>query len=221
MIITIAGRYGCGAKQIAAKLASDLDYSIYDDEIVTAAYETGEGYLNEDELRYYDDSNAEGSVDDLNTDTDSGLDDMPYDVLPLDLRLTAAMQGALNRLADKDNCIFVGRCANFYLRSRSNVISLFFVDEIDRRTRRIMKAKNCGKIAAMDLIEKTDKRRSDYYTYFTGEKWDDADNYDLRVNCDLLGEEGSAELIKTIVDIKEKQLYANGQETVHLSKIFA
>lgn len=206
MIITIAGRYGCGAKQIAGKLASDLGYTVFDDEIVTAAYETGEGYLNEDELRYYDDSSAEGSVDELNADADSGVDDMPYDVLPLDLRLTAAMQGALNRLADNDNCIFVGKCANYYLRNRKNAIILFVTDSDKNKIARIMKERSCDASIAKQYAEKTDKKREEFYTYFTGEQWDDARNYDLCINTGLLGEDGTARLIRALVNIKEKQL---------------
>jgi len=206
LIITIAGRYGCGAKQIAGKLASDLGYTVFDDEIVTAAYETGEGYLNEDELRYYDDSSAEGSVDELNADAGSGVDDMPYDVLPLDLRLTAAMQGALNRLADNDNCIFVGKCANYYLRNRKNAIILFVTDSDKNKIARIMKERSCDASIAKQYAEKTDKKREEFYTYFTGEQWDDARNYDLCINTGLLGEDGTARLIRALVNIKEKQL---------------
>lgn len=208
MIITIAGRYGCGAREIAKKVASNLSYTIYDDEIVTAAYEMGGTSLDVDELRYYDEGEGSASIDEIAgfkgklEDTD----DTTYDVLPLDLRLSAAIQGALNRLADSDNCVIVGRCANYYLRNRKNAVILFVTDSENNKIRRIMKRRLCDEETARKYAEMTDKRREDVYSYFTGEQWDDADNYDICVNTGVLGEEGTAHLITELVNIKQKQM---------------
>lgn len=211
MIITIGGEYGCGSKEAAKIAASDLGYAIYDDEIVSEVYRSGGTYLDEATLRYYDESRGTSSIDEIaglenSSEQLSGeIQSLSLDVLPLDLRLDAAMNGTLNRLADKDNCIFLGRCANYYLRDRRNVISMFFVDNDISRKNRIMNALDCDEDTAERLIRRTDKRRADFYSYFTGEKWDDAANYDVRVDLGLLGENGSAKLIKALVEIKEKQ----------------
>ncbi len=207
MIITIAGRYGCGARDIARKVASDLNYTVYDDEIVTAAYETGGALLDEEELRYYDEGAGSIISDEIAGQPESEeAENMAYDVLPLDLRLSAAIQGALNRLADRDNCVLVGRCANYYLRNRNNAVILFVTDSEENKIKRIMKRRNCDEDTARKMAEMTDKRREDVYSYFTGGKWDDADNYGLCVNTGVLGEDGTARLITELVKIKENQL---------------
>lgn len=208
MIITIAGRYGCGARDIARKVAANLNYTVYDDEIVTAAYETGGALLDEEELRYYDEG-AGSFISDKNEEQpepEKTTENMAYDVLPVDLRLSAAIQGALNRLADEDNCVLVGRCANYYLRNRNNAVILFVTDSEKNRIKRIMKRRNCDEETARKTAEMTDKRREDVYSYFTGGKWDDADNYGLCINTGVLGEDDTAHLITELVKLKAKQL---------------
>ena len=208
MIITIAGRYGCGARDIARKVASDLNYKVYDDEIVAAAYETSGALLDENELKYYDEGAGSFISDDIagQSETEEETENMALDVLPLDLRLSAAIQGALNRLADKDNCVIIGRCANYYLRNRNNAVILFITDFEDNKIKRIMKRRACNEDTAREIAEMADKRREDVYSFFTGGKWDDADNYGLCVNTGVLGEEGTARLITELVKIKAKQL---------------
>lgn len=208
MIITIAGRYGSGARDIARKVASELNYKVYDDEIVAAAYETGGALLDEDELKYYDEGAGSLISDDIagQSETEEETENMALDVLPLDLRLSAAIQGALNRLADKDNCVIVGRCANYYLRNRNNAVILFITDFENNKIKRIMKRRACNEDTARKIAEMADKRREDVYSFFTGGKWDDADNYGLCVNTGVLGEDGTARLITELVKIKENQL---------------
>ena len=50
--------------------------------------------------------------------------------------------------------------------------------------------------AARDLIVKTDKRRANYYSYYTGEKWGRADKYDLVISTERIGLDGAASLIQ-------------------------
>ena len=45
------------------------------------------------------------------------------------------------------------------------------------------------------VITKTDKRRSSYYNFYTGNKWGKYDNYDMAINSSNLGIEGTAQLI--------------------------
>lgn len=209
MVITISGEYGCGLKESAQLAAEALGYRIYDSEIVTETYKFGSAYVDASTLSYYDKSEGLDSYDDiddlgrLKNGNSEVLQSLSLDVLPLDLRLDAAIHGALTRLADGDNCIFLGKCANYYLRGRENVITVFFTDTKENKTARIMKSLECDADTAQRFIKRADQRRAECYSYFTGEKWADADNYDVMVNCDILGEEGSAELIRALVAIKE------------------
>lgn len=211
MIITVGGEYGCGSRECAEIAANKLGYRIYDDEIVKEAFKVCGTYMDESTLRFYDESEGSATVDEIAQLSEAGdgisekLQSLSLDVLPLDLLLDAALRGALERLADNDNCIILGRCANYYLRNRKNVITLFFADTEEHKTARIMKHHECDEDTARRLIKRMDKRRAEFYSYFTGEKWDDAGNYDFRIKTDALGEKGSAEMIANIIAIREKQ----------------
>ena len=212
MVITIGGEYGCGSKESALLAAEMLGYKIYDDEIVQEAFKVGGTYLDESTLRFYDESEGNASVDDIadlsrvQKGISGAMQSLSLDVLPLDLRLDTAIHKALDDIADRDDCIILGRCANYYLRGRANVITLFFADNEENKTARIMKHLECDASTAKKVIKRTDKRRAEFYSYFTGEKWDEAGNYDVRINTALLGEAGSAALIRAIVELKENQL---------------
>ena len=102
----------------------------------------------------------------------------------------------IKEIAAKDEgAIIVGRCADYVLAENPRVIRLFIYSEFEERVQNIMRKHDLTQSAAKDLIIKTDKRRSNYYSYYTGEKWGKIDRYDLAVSTAKLGIEGTAEMI--------------------------
>ena len=55
-----------------------------------------------------------------------------------------------------------------------------------------------------DVAIKTDKQRASYYNYYTSKKWGDLKSYDLCIDSSILGIDGTVELIKQAVALKEK-----------------
>lgn len=210
MIITIGGQYGCGAKRIAALAAELLGYRLCDDEIVMETVKNSGVDMTAETFAYYDESQGEASVKQIATTSAaqkqgrSFVGALAMDVLPLDRQLGQIQQQVLTQFADADNCVILGRCANYYLKDRENRVSIFVVDDDPARVRRIMNYLSVSEAEAAKIIKKTDKRRSDYHAYFTGKKWDDPNNYDLYLNCSLLGVEGTAKLLQTLVTLKSQ-----------------
>ena len=210
MIITIGGEYGCGGKRIAERAAELLGYKLCDDNIIAEAVKDSGVDMKEETFRYFDESQGGAPLSEM-TKLSSiqkssflGLvNTLSLDVLPLDRCMAEAQKKVCQRFADEGNCILLGRCADYYLSGREDCISLFVFDELDNRVKRIMEHFGIDEKSAKKAIKKTDKRREDYYAFFTGKKWGDIENYDLLVRCDLLGVDGSAALIKSIVELKE------------------
>ena len=209
MVITIGGEYGCGSKEVAEYLAKITGYKFCDDEIVTEALKDFGVDTAEQTFKYYDESMGNVPIKEIEIMSKSKKG-IPYaiaklqsDVLPLDQRMDNAMRGVQSKLADEGNCILIGRCANYYLRGRNDVLSLFFADTDEAKVKRISSKFEISEKEAEKLIKKTDKRRADFYSYFTGEKWDDPDNYDIRMQTGALGEEKSAEAIAAVIRIIE------------------
>ncbi|MBQ5827661.1 MAG: cytidylate kinase-like family protein, partial [Bacteroidales bacterium] len=112
------------------------------------------------------------------------------------------------KIANEGSAIFVGRCADYILRERANCINIFITATPQERVERLLE---CGKIPnaekysneeMVELLEKSDSKRENYYNYFTYKQWGAASSYDLCLNSSLLGIEGCVKVISDI--IKEK-----------------
>ena len=116
-IITIGRQYGAGGREIAEKLAKQLQIPLYDRKLVafiSAHLEKGVS-LDELDLTY---DNLYGSVS-------------PYETMFADLNveddnyLFTPQSKAIKALAEKNSGIFVGRCANFILKDVKNAHHFF------------------------------------------------------------------------------------------------
>jgi cytidylate kinase len=212
MIITIGGEYGCGGKRIAERAAELLGYTCWDDHLVTEAIKDYGVDLEESTFRYFDESQGSGSMKELAQLSKAQLNyrqlvnTLTADTLPLDQRMVKAQEKLFEELGQKGDCILLGRAADHYLRNYPDRISVFVIDDEEYRVQRIMEHFDIDEASAKKAIKKTDQRRSDYYAFFTGKKWGDINNYDLILRCNLLGIEGSAKLLKHLVDNKSGKL---------------
>ena len=104
-------------------------------------------------------------------------------------------------LAEKGNCVIVGRCADYVLRDRPATLKVYLHASEHYRTKRIMKTENLSKEDALQKIRRMDHRRSDNYRYYTGRLWGRAQNYDLTVNTEI-GTAAVQNIIKELLEIK-------------------
>ena len=83
---------------------------------------------------------------------------------------------------------------------RNTVIDLIF------KKSRIQEQYEVPEAKVKDVAIKTDKQRASYYNYYTSKKWGDLKSYDLCIDSSILGIDGTVELIKQAVALKEKNL---------------
>lgn len=216
MVITVDGDYGGGGREVARILAQMTGYTNYDDDqmVLAAAREAGIE-LEMKAFENFDESSGSGNISELKKMSSvirkSGwISKHAADVLPLDEKVAAAERKVVNYLADKDNCIIHGRCANYYLSDRANVISIYITDEKKKSEQRIMNWLDCSAEEALKAIKKVNKRRNEYFSYFTDKDVNDPSNYDIVLNVSIYGEEGAAKLIKTMIEIREEIMNKNG-----------
>ena len=109
---------------------------------------------------------------------------------------------AIRKAADEGSCIFVGRCADYVLRDRPNVVNVFVTASMEKRIELISRVKTHDDEAARKLIEQVEARRAKYYNYYTGKKWGYAASYDLCIDTTVLGFERAAGIIASFVRMK-------------------
>ena len=105
-------------------------------------------------------------------------------------------------LAEVESYIVIGRCGDYILRDRKNMISIFLTADADICIQHVMERFVFNKKEARKYIAKNNKFRRNYYEYHTGKKWRNPDNYDLCLNTGKLGYEKTVELIKNYVSLR-------------------
>lgn len=201
-IITIGRQFGSAGREIGYKVAKDLGIKLYDKEMLDrAAKESG---ICQELFETHDEKPTNSFLYSLVMDTYSlGYSSGSYTDMPINHKVFLAQFDAIKKIADEGPCILVGRCADYALEEYDNVLSVFIHADLNARIRRIARIYDLTDAKAKDMINKTDKKRSSYYNYYTNKRWGDAVSYDVSLNSSLLGIDGTAEAIKRLVEIKE------------------
>ena len=193
IVITIGREYGSGGHEIGEKLAKELGFTFYDKELLKIVAEKSgiqeqvlqkadEAASNPLFAPYYPPSIDPGSLND---------------------RLFKMQADLIKEKADAENCVIVGRCANYVLEDRENVIRVFVYADIEKRINRIMSRHGIAdRDVAVKLIKKTDKNRRSYYQFYSEMRWGRPEGKFLMINCGLLGIYGTVALLKSVVEQK-------------------
>ena len=96
-----------------------------------------------------------------------------------------------------------GEVADYALKDRDDVINLFITAPLENRIKRVAARNGISENEAKDRIKKTDKSRASYYNYYSAKDWGDAKSYDLCIDSSLLGIDGTVELLKDLIRIKD------------------
>lgn len=204
MIITIGRQLGSGGLEIGRLLAEQLNLAFYDKELLTeAARNSGicpECFVANDEQakRSFGGVGIFGMrfpfVGDGNTSCNSMISGD---------NLFLIQSETIAKLAESEQgAVFVGRCADYVLRERNDVVSIFITANEADRVSRVCQRKGCTEAEARDMMRKTDKQRSAYYDYYASREWGVASSYDICINSSLLGIEGTVEAIIKIITKK-------------------
>ena len=185
-IITISREFGSGGRTIGKLVAEKLDIPCYDSQLIhQIALESGfdENYIK-DAGEY-----APGGF------LSSALSSRSFGPTNEDL-LWEVQQKIITELAEKGSCVIVGRCADYILQDRTDVLNVFIHGNEEEKCQRIMKLYEKSRKEALAMMKNTDKKRSINYAYHTEQKWGDTRNYALCMNSSILGYETCMELIK-------------------------
>lgn len=200
-VITIARAYGSGGKTIGKMLANELGFSYYDKEIpLLASIDSG---ISE-KLFGRADEKLKGGLfkKPVKVYRDNKLIPPQSDDFVSDDNLFNYQAKVIKELAQKESCVFVGRCADFVLKDMKNMVRVFVYASPEACIRNVIDMYGLSEKEAKKVIEKTDRQRAAYYKYYTGRDWDNARNYDLVLNSSELGFEKCTRIIEQYINIK-------------------
>jgi len=201
-IITIGREFGSGGKMIGEKLAGSLGIRCYDKELITLASQ--ESGLCPEVFESHDEKPMNSFFYSLAMDTHAaGHSFSGYMDVPLNQKVFLAQFETIQKLAEKESCVIVGRCADYALSSFTKTIHVFVCGEIEDKVKRVAELFDLPKDKSLDLITKTDKKRANYYNYYSNKKWGAAASYDLCINSSKVGLNGAVDVILNYIKIKQ------------------
>lgn len=196
MILTIGRQHGSNGHDIARALSAELGIPCYDKEIVDRAAENSN--FSRAIFESYDEKRVSAYI--VPTPHYIGMNES----FRLNMQIASAQFDAIRKLADEGDAIFVGRCADYVLRNREDLVRVFILADMPFRIRTLMQRKGIGEDAAKKLLKEVDKDRASYYKYYTDQIWGESEYYDLCLNSARLGVDGAVRVIRSYIDVLKK-----------------
>lgn len=194
-VINIGRQLGSGGKDIGEIIARRLGVRLYDKELLTLAARQS-GLCAE----FFEKADEKESRSVLSTMI--GYLRSPFagdcggvtSVLSNDA-LFKIQSDVIRDVAERESCIFVGRCADYILREHPRRVDVFISASEADRIRRICARTGCMADEARAQMERGDARRAGYYNYYSSKTWGAAATYHLCIDSSVFGDEGTADFI--------------------------
>ncbi len=179
-VITIARGYGSGGRSIGQRLAKEMNIAYYDRNII---------YLTSDKsgvdpnfFSMHDENVNPGFFERLTAFATKNVPPESHRFRSKE-NVFKYQQNMIRELAEKSDCVIIGRCANHTLMDCGhNLLRVFIWAPDDICIRNVMKKLSISRDDAEKMVHDIDKHRREYYKYYTGLDWESAKNYDLCIN---------------------------------------
>ena len=188
-VITINRQFGSLGRPIARKMSELLGIEYYDRDIVDAVAKD----MNMPVSAVSDnEETARISYFSMKFPLGNGTTAVQQDIFESQRRIIA-------NLADKENCIIVGRCSDYILRNHPNIMRIFIYAPTEIRYKNCVENLNMKPETAKKMIAEVDKARDAYHMHFAKYLPSDVNHNDIMINSSFLGIDGTAAYLVDLV----------------------
>ena len=199
-VINIGRQLGSGGRAIGEKLAAEFGISFYDKDLIQiASKESGLGKEFFEKVDEKESHSFFGGLLGLRTNVNSEIYANNYLCNETFFKIQSDV---IRELAEKESCVFVGRCADYILRENPRCINVFITANTNDRIKRIAQSHELSLEKAQALIEKMDKKRAEYYNFYSNKVWGAAESYHLCINSSVLGIDETVAFIRRFIEQK-------------------
>lgn len=203
-IYTFEREFGSGGHIVGERLANKLGIPFYDAQIVDLAAKNAG--VNRKLFEGYDEKPTNSFLYSLVMGTYTTMNPVSQTPnLNISDRLFAEEADIIRELADKGPCVIVGRCSSYILRDRPNVVRTFITADLKARVEHAINDLGMSPNRIEDEICKRDKKRANYFNYYSGQKWENASSYDLSISTSKVGYDGAVDMILAFGEMLEQQ----------------
>ena len=201
-IITIAREMGSGGRTIGKMLSEDLGIKYYDKDLIKLASE--DSGINE---RFFGlvDEKLKGSFLRKGGVYKGELISPDHRDFTSDQNLFNFQAKIIKQLADKEPAVIVGRCADFILSGKRDVVKVFVYSNMETAVKNVVDMYGVSEKEAQKIIERTDKERSEYCRHYTGRDWTNAKNYNICLDTSNMDYTKCIEIIKSYLKLLENE----------------
>jgi cytidylate kinase len=181
-IITIEREFGCGAAQVAEKLAARLDWKLWDQSLTQEIARLANCKQSEVELREERrdplyrrllKSFALGSFE-------GNVGVYPIETLDAD-NIAKISERMVRQVADAGNCVIVGRGSQHFLQDRKDTLRFFLYAPRHEKVRRLIAEGNTPQHAEA-LVDTVDRERAAFIRNYFHVEWPNLPVYHAMIN---------------------------------------
>ena len=196
-VISIGREFGSGGKYIGEELAKRFNIKCYDNEILTKVSENYD--IDIETLNEVDEKQKSSFWYSFATNYVFGKNG---EISPISANDSLFLKETkvIEELCDKESCVVIGRCSDFILKNRPNVITAFiYAKDMNFKINRKKELENISIAKATKKIKQIDKQRAEYYKYFTSQTWGDKNNYEISIDSSKLGVEDTIDVLENYI----------------------
>lgn len=189
-VITISRQFACGGSEIGKKLADRLGIKCYDREIISKVAE--ESGLCE---KFVEEKGEYGNRVAIENFFSTGI---YYNGPSIEDSIWALQHKIITEIAEKEPCVIIGRCADYVLKNRSDVLNVFIHADKAYRMDRLQNESEEKIVDPERYLKEMDKKRASYVQFYTDIQWGVAKNYDITLDSSALGVDKCVEILSEL-----------------------
>ena len=197
-VITISREFGSGGREIGFRLAEKLKIPFYDKEIISLTSE--DSNIAEEAFHAHDE--VIGHQKRVDHDYVSVNPFSPLYEVPVSDQVFMLQSQMIRRLEQEGPCVIIGRCSDIIVENSFRVFICASMKKRVERMQTLEPEESPRKLEAR--MREIDRKRRDYYQYYSGNEWGNPRNYDLSLNSGRLGVERCVEMIAACLELNEK-----------------
>ena len=191
-VVAIGREFGAQGCDIAEKLAEKLGVKLYDRQLVEEAAKKLE--MDEHTVQKADEVSAK-DIEGLKTTYGVGN-------FYLSIQVLDAQADIIERVAQNESCIIMGRCADYILKDRDDCLKIYIYAPFDVRTKHIAEKYDMSMFSAKRLVRQMDEKRDTYYKYVTGNRRGEHDGKDAMFDSSIMGVDGTVDMLLEMINKK-------------------
>ena len=188
-VIALGRQFGSGGREIGRKLSESLGFAYYDRELLKLAAERAE--VGEE---LFADKDEKAGNPWLFKAFYQGGPKVKQGQSAEDV-LFQMQSEIIRELAEKEDCIIVGRCADYILQDTADCLKVFIHADLAFRAKRIVEVYGEREQSPEERLRDKDKRRAAYHRFYTNMKWGHAQNYHLTLDSGVIGIDKCVDII--------------------------